>query len=230
MEERNYKELKQKAFSLGAKLFGVASITKLKKDFYLPPLLLKDIDLAVSLAVPLLDGVLEEIENHPTQLYFHLYRQVNFFLDRIAFSLSTFIQDKGYLAIPIPASQVINWEKQIGHLSHKKVALYAGLGWLGRNNLIVTPEYGARVRLVTILTNMPLAKDNPIERDCGDCKACVSICPAGAIRMNVKDFDHITCFEKLKEFKKFGFANQYICGVCVKACKGEKTLTSWTKY
>jgi len=98
----------------------------------------------------------------------------------------------------------------------------AGLGWIGRSNLLVTPQYGARVRLVTILTDMPLPPDNPSAGNCGNCFDCLPACPVGALKKDQMDFDHRRCFEQLREFRKLGYVGQYICGLCVKACKGPK--------
>jgi epoxyqueuosine reductase QueG len=67
---------------------------------------------------------------------------------------------------------------------------------------------------------MPLRIDKPVRKDCGDCRFCVKICPSGAIKDKPSEFDHIKCFEKLKEFQKQRLVDQYICGICVKACKG----------
>ncbi len=147
---------------------------------------------------------------------------MNFLLDRVALSLASFIQKRGFNALPIPASQIIDWEKQRAHLSHKKIGYLAGLGWIGKNNLLINPELGARFRLVTILTDMPLKVDQPLKDDCGNCRNCLSVCPVNAIKENPEDFDYLTCFEKLKEFRKEGISNQYICGICVKACRGGK--------
>jgi len=98
----------------------------------------------------------------------------------------------------------------------------AGLGWIGRNNLLVNPQLGSRYRLVTILTDMPLVNDEALNRDCGKCMACLKTCPAKAIKENKEDFDHWACLDKLKEFRRQGVVGQHICGVCVKACKGPK--------
>jgi epoxyqueuosine reductase QueG len=174
--------------------------------------------------VRLSDAVLGEIEDRPTQLYFHHYRQANVFLDRVAFGLAHLIQKMGYHALPIPASQIIDWENQKGHLSHKKVAQEAGLGWMGRNNLLVNPIHGACVRLVTVLTDLPLSHDTPLEEGCGECRRCIVVCPAGAIKERQQDFEHLKCFEQLCLFKKRDHIGQYICGVCVKACKGKETV------
>ncbi len=73
-----------------------------------------------------------------------------------------------------------------------------------------------------MLTDMPLETDKPLEGDCGVCQKCLKPCPAQAIKEKKEEFDHMACFEKLKEFRKMGIVGQHICGVCVKACSGVK--------
>ncbi|MFN7171042.1 MAG: 4Fe-4S double cluster binding domain-containing protein [Candidatus Omnitrophota bacterium] len=223
MVRENYNFLLEKlAKDLGVDLVGVAEINAVKEEFFLSRDILKEINYGISLGVRLSPLILAEIETHPTKLYFHHYRVVNHFLDEIALRVSQFIQGKGYTALPIPASQIIDWEKQSAHLSHKKIAILAGLGWWGRNNLVVNPQLGSQFRLVTILTNLPLKPGIPLNEDCGDCRECLSVCPVGAIKENPEEFDHRACFEKLKEFRKSGYTEQFICGICVKACKGKR--------
>ena len=225
MENRDatYLKIKDWALDQGFSLFGVADIRPFRKDFLnLSSQLVSSFDSGISMAVRLSGAVLEEIEDRPTLLYYHHYRQANFFLDRLAFALQQFIQGMGYNALPIPASQVIDWEKQKGHLSHKEVALNAGLGWVGRNNLLVNHTYGARIRLVTVLTDLPLTHDHPVEVGCYKCKKCMEVCPAGAIKERQEDFEHLECFEQLRLFRKRDHTRHYICGVCVKACRGMK--------
>jgi epoxyqueuosine reductase QueG len=219
--DKNYLELKRFSRNLGADLFGVADISRIKKDFLLSAGLLKKIDKAICLAVRLSGGVLEEIENAPTRLYFHHYRTVNALLDQQALKVSNYIQRKGYLGLAIPASQILDWQNQKAHLSHKRLGVLAGLGWIGRNNLLVNKTFGSQFRLVSVLTDMPLKTDKPVRKDCGECRICVKICPSEAIKERASEFDHLRCFEKLKEFQKQRLVDQYICGVCVKACKGE---------
>ncbi len=218
---KNYGELRKLAQNMGACLFGVADVNSIKDEFLLPSSLLKHLPKGISLAAPVSGEVLDDIQDRPTPLYYHHYRQLNFFLDRMALKLSLFLQRQGCRALPIPASQIIDWQEQRGHLSHKKIAQKAGLGWIGRNNLLVNPRFGARIRLVTILTNMPLWCDEPIGHDCGNCRECISSCPAQAIKESPGGFDHPGCFEQLRLFQKKGYAAQHICGICVKACPGK---------
>lgn len=218
----DYRELEAQALELGFDLFGVADVTGMRGDFLLEPATRERFGRAVSLGKRLSDAVLDDIRDHPTQLYFHHYRQLNFFLDRGALLLADHIQKRGFGSLSIAASQLVDWDKQRAHLSHKHVGVAAGLGWLGRNNLLVNPELGSRFRLVTVLTDMPLDPDAPLARDCGACRACLANCPAGAIKETREEFDHQACFEKLKEFRKKGYVSQFICGICVRDCRGPK--------
>ena len=68
-------------------------------------------------------------------------------------------------------------------LPHKTLAVLSGMGWIGRNNLLVTEAYGCRLTLGTVLTNAPLLPDPArVSPDrCGSCMACVRACPVGAL-------------------------------------------------
>ncbi|MDD4899322.1 MAG: 4Fe-4S binding protein [Candidatus Omnitrophica bacterium] len=223
MAKKSYNaQLKKYCLAQGIDLFGVADIEKIKKDFLISPNLQEKLNCAVSLGVRLSGGVLEEIKNAPTRLYFHHYRTANVYLDQAALKIAHFIERKNYLAVPIPASQIVDWEKQTGHLSHKHIGVLAGLGWIGRNNLLVNKNLGCHFRLATILTDMPLKADQASKDSCAGCRLCVEVCPAGAIKEKPEDFSHLVCFEKLKEFQKKRLTDQYICGVCVNACRGGK--------
>jgi epoxyqueuosine reductase len=209
----------------GVDLFGVADITSVRDEFLIERDTRDRFDRALSLGKRLLFSVLDDIRDRPTALYMHHYRQVNFLLDRAALLTAGFIQERGYGALPIAASQIIDWDNQKAHVSHKRAGELAGLGWLGRSNLLVHPEFGSQFRLVTILTDMPIVAASPLEMDCGACRRCITVCPAHAIKDTRDEFDHRACFEKLKEFRRRGLVGQFICGVCVKACPGGQKLT-----
>ena len=218
-EEEHKEALRGYAQYLEIELFGVADVTPIRAEFLLREELKSGFHRGVAIGKRVLEAVLDDIDDEPTPLYLHHYRQLNFFLDRAALRLAAFIRDRGFRALPIAASQIVDWQNQRAHLSHKKVGRLAGLGWTGRNNLLVNPEYGSQFRLATVLTDMPLKPDTPLDKDCGACHKCLAVCPAAAIRPDPGDYDHLACFEKLKEFRRSGVVGQFICGVCVKACR-----------
>lgn len=222
-EADNLKKMRVFSRQWGGSLFGVADLRSFKKEeILLPPSLIDRLFYGISVGFHLSDAILEEIENQPTPLYFHHYQRVNILLDTIGLIVTSAIQDLGYQAIPIPASQIVDWKTQKGHLSHKHVAWAAGLGWIGRNNLLVNEQLGSRIRLVTILTDLPLVINSPSIKDCGSCLDCLSLCPAGAIKVRQEEFDHLRCYEQLRTFAKTLHFSHNICGVCVKACRGPR--------
>ena len=121
-----YDALKAHSTRLGGLLFGIADITRFRDRIALSEAEMCGMNRAVSIGIPLSRQVLEGITDHPTLLYKWHYRQANILLDRIAFDLTQIIMQWGGRAIPIPASQITDWEKQTAHLSHRAVAEQAG--------------------------------------------------------------------------------------------------------
>jgi epoxyqueuosine reductase len=177
---------------------------------------------AISFGLVLSKGILETVAEGPNQLYLHHYRQLNYRLDMIAYFLSREIERRGFGSLPLAASQLVDWRNQKGHISHKKVGEIAGIGWLGRNNLLIHPEFGSRVRYNTVLTDMPLVPGSPLAEGCGECRACVDRCPAGAIKDLPSAFDHLGCFNLISKFRNERNIGHHICGICLEACKGKR--------
>ncbi len=226
-EATNYDQLKEFALREGASLFGVADFSGFpERHCSLSPKTVEGLHRAVSIAFHLSGRILEDVIDGPTRLYFFHYQRANVLLDELGLRITDFIQSRGWDALPIPASQIIDWEKQRAHVSHKHAALKAGLGWIGRNNLLVTPQFGSRQRLITVLTNMPLAADEPLPWGCGTCRACISSCPSGSIQERPEDFDHVGCYQMMKVLVKKAGISQNICGLCVKACRPKKHSTA----
>ena len=219
-EHQFYEWLETSAYNLGAAAFGVAEIDAEGKNFLLSPAEYDGLHRGVSVGVRLSPDVLAGVEHEPTLLYKWHYTQANNLLDRIAFRLAQSIVQKGYRVLPIPASQIVDWESQRGHLSHRSLAEAAGLGWRGKNNLLVTEAWGAQIRLVSLLTDLPLRIDKPVESRCGACFRCVNACPVHALGDSPSQYRLDVCLERLKQYAKIRGIGQYICGICVKACDG----------
>jgi epoxyqueuosine reductase QueG len=220
----NYERIKKLATQEGMSLFGVANLEGLESEFRISPEnIYKGLKYGISMGFHLSDRIIEGIIDRPNQMYLFHYKRVNILLDNAALKVMAYIQDQGYDALPIHASQVSDWEAMIGHVSHKMIARYAGLGWIGRNILLVNPLYGSRVRYVSVLTDMPLKVDGEKEDSCGLCKRCMAVCPAGAIKEDPKDFDLQACAQQLDYFRKKENLGQHICGICLKACAGRRT-------
>lgn len=184
---------------------------------------------AFSLAVKLSDAVLSTIDNGPTFAYFQHYRTANALLDSIAFRITGILEENGYQAFPVAASQSLGKHNPYqGILPHKTAAVLSGLGFVGKSGLFLTENYGSKIRLATIITDMPVESERKIiENGCGECKACMRACPAGAIFGEIpktngeRNYDPEKCSKYMKEhFQDVGRGS--VCGVCIKVCPKNK--------
>lgn len=180
---------------------------------------------AITLVIRLSDSVIDQISNAPTHTYFHHYRTVNTYLDRTTLELVLFLQELGFRAAAMPASQSVNGMQ--GIFSHKKAAVRAGLGYIGKSALFISHRYGPRVRLGTVFTDAPLsaAKCEHQQDRCGNCMLCADHCAAMAIKgiayneamLREDFFDAKACSDYMKKaFQNIG--RGAVCGVCMAIC------------
>jgi epoxyqueuosine reductase len=139
-------------------------------------------------------------------------------------------RDQGRLANKIAA-----WLRKRGfgaHAGHPLMglALYppmaqaAGLGWMGLNGIIITPEHGPRVRLAAVFTsieNLPFNEGNDhtwVESFCDSCRMCIKQCPPQALfgEPVLHDNGRLTYIENKLCFPYF--SENYGCSVCVRVC------------
>lgn len=229
-------DLKTFTRNLGADITGVADLGPLRKGLPLfPENLIESYSYGLSIGVRLKNEVIEDMGDSPTPEYARHYKNINATLNTISAQVVQWIMGKGFRGKAIPASDIVDETNLLGHISHKAVARMAGLGWQGKSLLLINPEYGPRVRLVTVLTDMPLVPDRPIKNRCGKCLECVQACPASAIRNASTDsfyssrdlaVDLEKCHQKLIEFKNISDIGTRICGVCIRVCPyGKKKKT-----
>lgn len=187
---------------------------------------------AITLVYKLSDAIVDEIITQadpprPTFSYFQHYRAVNAFLDSKTLWITAMLERIGARALPVAASQSVkDMGPYRGIFPHKTAAVLAGLGWIGKSALFVSPQFGPRVRLATVLTDYPLpvSKTEPLP-GCGACMRCVKACPASAItgkpytpgcsRSDL--FDPQACSEHMKRaYQQIG--RGAVCGICMAVC------------
>jgi epoxyqueuosine reductase len=158
----------------------------------------------------------EKIKQAPSMPSFIEIFRTYYLLGVIVNQVSDFLRERGYNALAGPAIG--------GDVNYIPVAIDAGLGYSGKNGLLITRDNGPRIRLAAVFTdieNLPFAEGNPHQwvRDyCQSCNLCIEKCPADAIYMETKThadggpvfIDHTKC--------AMPFSNDNGCTLCIKYC------------
>ena len=215
-------ELTNHLKELGASLTGFGDLSYIKGNSN------NEMKYGISIAVKLKSKVVEGINNGATREYYDEYSKINNILDNIAFSCVKFINEKGYNAIGQTSTYITSDDNLTTPIPHKTVATRAGLGWIGKNALLITPEYGSAIRLTSVITDMPLKTNNPInESKCGTCNKCKSACPAEAIKGSLwkvtskreELIDPYKCRKTARQlFKERVGIEITLCGKCIEVC------------
>lgn len=209
--------------SEGADIVGFADLQSLPADVR------NDFPYGISIAVALDRGIIRKIINGPDVDYLLEYKRANELLGRIGEKAARFLEEQGYRAKSFSATNTgINWDTLSTVLPHKTVATRAGLGWIGKCALLITPEYGSAIRITSVLTDAELPAGTPIDKsDCGDCRTCVDICPGNAVTGIEWEagmsrdllYDAFECREVARKWQREreGITDN-ICGMCIAAC------------
>jgi ferredoxin len=143
---------------------------------------------------------------------FRTYHQLGVIVNKLA----DFLRERGYNALAGPAIG--------GDVNYIPVAIDAGLGYSGKNGLLITKQNGPRIRLAALFTdieNLPFAKENQhewVRGYCETCNNCIEKCPADAIHLETRThedggpifIDHTLCAGP--------FSNDNGCTLCIKYC------------
>lgn len=213
------KELKELLFQSGACLAGIGNLKGIEGCGY---------DTGVSVAVSLPGNVIRDLQDAPTKEYYAFYYALNDQLNQIVTAGEKFLKEKGFAAYAQTTDRVGIDSDRSTKLPHKTVATRAGLGWIGKNNLLVTENFGSAVRISSLLTNAPLICDAPIDRSkCGKCSLCVQRCPAQALHgtlweagMQREELVEVEkCYKKQIEvmYRETGIETD-LCGKCFAVC------------
>lgn len=188
----------------------------------------------ISILRPLDSRIVDGIEDGPTREYFDHYHAVNHELNELVRQLVRALSDLGLDCEAITATARDSeldqqFRDQLAYpISHKMVATRAGLGWIGKTDLLVSRRFGPRVRLASILTTAVLEAGSPTDSsECGDCAVCVEQCPAGAANgaswcagdAREAYFDAFKCRDYCRVISLSRLGEHIsLCGKCVKVC------------
>ena len=206
----------------GASLVGFADLSEI------PPAARNNYRYGISIGLALNPVKAQDIGNGAALVYYSEYRRVNGLLNQLGEGAASFLNQKGYPALARTTAYVkTDPITKRSDLPHKTLATRAGLGWIGKCALLITPQYGAAIRFTSVLTNAGLDAGQPVnESQCGDCRECQDKCPAGAVSgrnwhlgLDREDFfQALVCQQKIFERGKAIGRSDVTCGLCIKAC------------
>lgn len=205
--------IKKKAFELGADEVGIAEIEP--SDIYKGRVIHEKF--AIVIGQKMLWRYFQEVPSHDSAVE---CLRIYFSLGEVVIQLADYIRSLGYpctVEHPIGDSDVL----------HIPLALKAGFGELGRHGSIIHPKMGPLFRLGSVITDMPLQIDHPVDAGiaafCDNCKACRIYCPANAIpdqRSPEAGKDHLGNDRYIIDTGKCFpyFAKNNYCSICLPVC------------
>jgi epoxyqueuosine reductase QueG len=164
------------------------------------------------------------VETTPSILHKETYDTANRTLDAMAFNMVRYLNRLGHAAYFFTrdgfGSLRLLKDRPQAAFGHIIAAKYAGLGTVGLSNCLLTPEFGSRVRFVSVFTSAVLPPDPVIEKDlCIKCEACSKCCPVDALTLRedqIKgDYNVMACIDRHMELTG---EKAYPCGICTKVC------------
>ena len=221
LEEKNSKEIEEFLKSKGAEVVGFASLEGIKN---VP----KEYPNSILIGIPIEKEALKTIYTDDQTIYVEAMKSLALKLNDIVLEGEDYIKNTmNYNALAMSRERVAkDFEGLASKIPHKTTGTRSGLGWIGRCALLISPKYGAALRLSTILTYMPIKVGTPIDDSlCDDCTDCQDICPVDAINDVKWDskkerdeyFDAEKCFEFIKsEMQRTN--GKSLCAKCGLAC------------
>jgi epoxyqueuosine reductase QueG len=153
------------------------------------------------------------IDRNSWNVYAREYHRLNVFLNDISKGLA-----ERFDGIRIPATiegiAVTNVEEYYGRtVSHRVIAENAGLGWRGKNDLIVNSRFSCALRFASVIVDLPLVHGKKARSTCGECQACLETCSFLRDKNRLENYRE-NC---RKYIAKLGLEGE-VCGKCIKAC------------
>jgi len=228
MNEDLLRALQKRCKRMEIPMMGVADVGRwrdppfqpwMPEDFF-PDSIFPEARSVIVIGLPI---ILTVLETSPSIWYREMYSTVNSLLDQYTYRLAKFLNEKGYPSVFVPRDGYVGikalLKNPVSFFSHRHAAFLAGLGNFGVNNMLLTAEFGPRVRFGSILTAAELPSSPLLAEElCTRCMRCVRMCPVQAL--NERDYpegltDKAGCTAHSAELNQKGISP---CGICIKVC------------
>jgi epoxyqueuosine reductase QueG len=148
-------------------------------------------------------------------IYAGLYRLLNKALDETAERLADKTSGVGIPAtLTGVAGEVEHVEDYYSRvISHRVAAELSGVGWRGKNELIVNPVHSCAIRLASIVTGFPLERTESLVLGCGNCRACLDVCNFLQFKDRLDNYR-----EQCRRYIIHLDLDADVCGKCIKTC------------
>lgn len=165
------------------------------------------------------------LEDYTEEAFDNSILKAKYKLEQILKDIEFALKEEG-ISYYIPPVAQQDEEELLAEFSFKYAAVNAGLGWIGKNDVLITEEYGPRVRLSAVLIDYPFEYGNKItESQCGSCTKCVDICPHKALTGANWDIstlrsdliDYHLCNQKRSAYIE-SHGRKNACGLCMIVC------------
>lgn len=181
----NSADIKYKFYELGADLCGIASVDRFSEapEGFHPTDVLPGCKSVIVFANRFLAGTLACNTTVPYTIVRNILSDR---MDKMAVRFCTDLEMEGIIAVPTGTIGPTEFDKNTGRfrniISAKHAAELAGLGRIGKNTLLITPQFGNMVWLSVILTELELEPDELLEESfCNNCDLCIAACPVQAV-------------------------------------------------
>ncbi len=239
-------ELREHLLAKGADLvgFGPVELMQGAPDIMRPQRYLPNARTMISIGLAIneasCDLIARSVREHTAPASYHTYQlftltMINPQLDQLAYHGAKFLERRGFRAYPFPANAphfskpTEEYPGGPGDISHRHVAVGCGLGEIGWHTMLMTPQFGTRQKLTSIVTDAPLQGDSIGDERLCDPQACgfqcAQACPTGAIPKRSDDRVSIKIGGKTVEYAKLvGWKCRWGCSGMLKCTGGYKDI------
>jgi len=217
----NSNNIKQILYDLGVDICGIASIdrfTEAPEGFH-PVDTLPSCKSVIVFGKKFLKSTIICNNSVPYTLTRNM---ISLIIDTLTIKFCEILEEQNIIAVPVGALGPSIYDEKTnrsrGIISLKHSAVLAGMGYIGKNSLLITPQYGNMVWLNGVLVDIELESDEIIQESCPkNCKLCIENCPVNAIKKDNLEIDQKKCWENAFEGSEIYF-KKIKCYKCRAIC------------